>query len=217
MENKLEKTETKRSIINDENLFRYIWFKPTETLRYIVENCPEKHVSLLLVLGGIVNVIGKASSKNMGDTMSTTSVLAICIIFGALFGWISYFIYAWGLSATGKWLNGNSESSEFKTLIAWALIPSICTLILLIPEPIILGDDLFKSQKLNHSSLNNTSLIFFGVLEIILGVWSIVLLVKGISLIQNFGIGKSILNCSLPVLVVFIPLVFLGFLFSYFN
>ena len=203
----LEESETLSSDIKDDNIFTKIWTKPKDTLKYILKNYPEKYVTILLVLGGIVNAIDRASNKDMGDNMSIASVLGIAIIFGGLFGWISYYIYAWGMSVTGEWLNGKSKPSEFRTVIAWSLIPSICSLFLLIPELIIFDDDLFKSVPLNESFFNGMSWIVFGLIEITLGIWSLVILVNGISLIQNFGTGKSILNMFLPGLVFIIPII----------
>jgi len=214
IEKVLEETENLSSDINDDNLFVKIWLNPTDTLKYILKNCPEKYVIILLVLGGIVRAIDRASIKDMGDNMSTLSVLGITIIFGGLFGWIAYYIYAWALSVTGEWLNGKSDPSQFRTIIAWSLIPSICTLILLVPEVIIFGDDLFRSEPFNESLLNTISWIMFGVIEIILAIWTLVILVNGISLIQNFGIGKSILNMILPGLVIAIPIMAIALLFG---
>lgn len=153
----------------------------------------------------------------MGDNMSTAAVLGIVIILGGLFGWVTYYIYAWCMSVTGEWLNGKSEPSKFRTIIAWALIPSICSLILLVPEVIIFGEDLFKSEPMNESLFNTVSWIVFGLIEIALAIWSTVILVKGMSLIQNFGIGKSFLNMILPGIVIVVPIAAIALLVGLFN
>lgn len=102
----LDESEHVSIDINDNNLLTKIWLNPTDTLIYILENHPKKYVTILLVLGGIVRTIDRASNKDIGDNMSTVAVLGITIILGGLFGWITYFIYAWGMSVTGvmvKW------------------------------------------------------------------------------------------------------------------
>ena len=201
-----EEFDNNISYINDKNLLSRIWTNPSDTLNYILKNCPDRYVTILLVLGGIVRAITRASNRNMGDNMTTILVLAISIITGGLFGWITYYIYAWALSLTGKWLGGESNPSKFRTVIAWALIPSICSLILLIPELIIFGDDLFKSQTVYKSEFIRYSWIAFGLTELALSIWSITILVIGIGILQKFGIGKSILNMILPLLVLLIPI-----------
>nr|WKN34196.1 Yip1 family protein [Tunicatimonas sp. TK19036] len=212
MEEVRDNIQYEESSVNESNLFISIWTKPTQTLAYILKHCPEKYVMPLLILGGIVRAIGRATMKDMGDKMPTIGVLAMAIIFGGALGWITYYIYAWGMSATGKWLKGNAEPSEFRTIIAWALVPTVCSLILLVPELMIFGDDLFRSQISNTSTFYSIMWSVFGVLEIILGIWTMVILIKGISLIQKFNTGKSVLNMILPGLVIIIPLIIIGLL-----
>jgi hypothetical protein len=212
-----EEPETLPSDINDDNLLLKIWLKPKDTLTHILKNYPDKYVTILLVLGGVVRAIDRASNKSMGDNMSTVAVLGVAIIFGGLFGWMTYYIYAWAMSVTGQWIKGESNSSQFRTIIAWALIPSICSLVLLGPELIVFGDDLFKSEPVNDSSLDGISWIIFGVIELTLGIWTMIILVKGISLIQNFSIGKSILNMILPGLLILIPILAIVLLVGMFD
>lgn len=213
-ENNFEEFESEYDDINPDQLVYSIWVKPKITLKYILEKCPKKYVFLFLVLGGVVRAISRASERGMGDTMSTASVLIISILIGGLIGWIGYYFYAWALSFTGRWLNGNSDPETFRTVIAWSLVPSIATLILLIPELIIIGDQLFKSEFLFLSTFQSVALIAFGLIELALWVWTLVILVIGIKLIQGFGTGKAILNMILPGLVLLVPLLLIFMLFS---
>lgn len=209
--------DDKFSKVNEENLLTKIWTNPTETFSFILKNCPEKNVSVLLVLGGIVRAIDRASVKDLGDQMPTFGVLTLAILFGGALGWVTYYIYAWGMSVTGKWIDGKADPSKFRTIIAWALVPSICSLILLVPQVIIFGDDLFKSNPMDNSMFNNISWIVFGVIELTLGLWTLVILVKGVSLIQGFKIGKSILNIIFPGLVIAVPIILLAVLVDLLN
>jgi len=187
--------------VNESKLIFEIWIKPTQTLKYILNSCPEKYVTLFIVLGGVSKAISKASEKNAGDNMSTMLVLTYAIIGGALFGWISYYIYAFFLSITGKWINGKAEPNQFRTVLAWASVPTLSSLILLMPELLIFGDDLFRSELSNSDLLYQILYSTFVLIELVLGIWTLVISVKGISIIQEFGIGKSILNLFLPALL----------------
>ena len=126
-------------------------------------------------------------SKNMGDTMDTWLVISIAVFTGGLFGWIGYYIYAWALSETGKWLDGKASSEKIRTVIAWSLVPAVVALLLIIPELVILGDDLFKSEMGAYPQLTIYVIYFFGILEIVLSIWSIVILVAGLKVVQSFG------------------------------
>lgn len=202
--------------INENNLLFKIWVKPKATLSYILENCPNKFIIPLMILGGITRSIDRASSQNMGDKQSTFFILMVAIIAGGMFGWLSYYFYAWLLQVTGKWLKGNANFEEFKTVIAWSMIPSICSLGLLIPELIVFGDDVFKSELSDPTMFSTLLLILFGLMELTLGIWTIIIFVKGVSLVQNFKTGKAILNMILPVFVILIPILFIVFIFKIF-
>ena len=95
-ETAFEEFDTDLSSVNDGNLFSKIWTTPSDTLKYILHECPEKHVTILLILGGIVRAIGRASNKGMGDNMSTIAVLGIATILGGLMG-VYCIIYMLGL------------------------------------------------------------------------------------------------------------------------
>lgn len=204
-----EEFENELTDIEEGKLLYQIWLQPKETLKYILKNCPEKYMIVLFMLGGIVDAISRASDKGLGDSRSTLSVLLIAFLFGGILGLITNFIYAWALSATGQWLKGKADASKFRTVIAWSLVPSIASLFLLIPELIILGDDLFKSEPIVDTTVNSIAWFIFGIMEITLGVWTIIILVKGIAMVQNFTIGKAILNLILPILIILAPFMLL--------
>lgn len=202
--------------IDEDNLLKQIWLEPTATLSYILQNCPEKNVILFLVIGGISRAIDRASLKDMGDDLSTIYILTIAFVVGGLFGWMTYYISAWALSVTGKWLNGNALPASFRTVLAWSLVPTICTLFLLIPRVLIFGDDLFRSVPENPFPYFDTIYLSFAFAELIFGIWSLVILVQGIKLIQEFSTGRAILNLLLPIFVFIGIILILALFFSLF-
>lgn len=217
-ENPFQNTNVvEKNVINEKNLLFKIWIAPKATLKYILDYCPDKYVLILIVLGGIAKSIDRASNKGMGDHMSTSTILIITTIGGGLFGWISYYLYAWLLEVTGKWLKGNATFAQIKTILAWASVPIAASLILLIPELYVFGDNFFKSEVYSYEWNSTVALLIFGIIELTCGVWSLIILIKGIGLVQNFSVGKSILNSILPALLIVIPLVMLGLLIGAIN
>jgi hypothetical protein len=109
------------------------------------------------------------------------------------------------LSWTGEWLNGHGKMSQFIVVIAWAMIPLIFNLVLLIPKFIIFGDNTFSIAV---SELNNVETFFYYLFELIktiLSIWAFIILIAGTCLIQKFNLAKAILNSLLPVIVIIIP------------
>ena len=205
--------------ISEKDLFKKIILAPREAFRFINDYKYEKHLYLLLFLAGIVRYFDRASSKNMGDNYSIWAIIAIGVIVGGLFGWISYYIYAALISWSGKWMNGKGNTESILRILAYALFPSILSLIILIPHIAIYGNDIFKSENGFYSSglVDSTIYYSFTFIEIIFGIWSVVLCVIGISEVQKLSIGKSILNLILPVILVIFLMLILFLPFQLFN
>lgn len=208
-----------RKTISEKDLFKKIILAPREAFRFINDYKYEKHLYILLFLAGIVRSFDKASSKNMGDNYSIWAIIAIGVIVGGLFGWISYYIYAALISWSGKWMNGKGNTQSILRILAYALFPSILSLIILIPHIAIYGNDIFKSENGFYSSGLVDSIIYysFTFIEIIFGIWSVVLCVIGISEVQKLSISKSILNLILPVILVIFLMLILFLPFQLFN
>ena len=203
-------------ILTDRDIFTQIWTSPRLVFKFINDNKYDKYVHVLLILAGITKAFDRASTRNMGDDMPLIAVLALCVILGGLLGWISYYIYAALLSWTGKWLKGLGDTNSLLRMMSHAMIPSIVALILLIPQVAIFGNEIFQSEMDIYSSGLLSIIIFYVTLffELILGIWTLVIFVIGISEVQKISIGKSILNMILPGLIIIVPIAIIAFIFG---
>ncbi|WP_426091136.1 Yip1 family protein [Flavobacterium sp. DSR3-2] len=199
-----------RTKISEKDIFLKLLTSPREAFKFINDYKYEKHLYILLFLAGMVRTFDRASMKNMGDNYSIWTIIAICVIFGGLFGWITYYIFSALISWTGSWMNGKGNTESILRVFAYAFFPSIFILILLIPQIAIYGNELFKSDNDLYNLVSIESIVLYIMLfiEFALGIWSLVLCVIGISEVQKLSIGKSILNLLLPaILFVFIILI----------
>ncbi len=211
--------EAKPQFISDKNLFIKIWTSPREVFKYLNSYKYNKYVTILLVLVGISRAFDQASTKNLGDRYSIWGLIALCVIMGAIFGWLTYYIYAALLNWTGKWLKGKGDTKSILRMLSFALIPSIVSLLLLIPPIFVYGNELFKADGDVTSGSVMANMVVYSalILEFALGIWSLVLCVIGISEVQQLSIGKSILNVFLPLLVLFVPLLIIALIFAGFR
>lgn len=196
-------TEDRQQDLTDKDIFLKIWFSPRSVLRYINEKQYDKYVIILLIISGIVRSFDRAVAKDMGDNMSVWFIIGLCIFAGGLFGWISFYIYAFLLSWTGKWLKGEGGTRDMLRIAAYAMIPSIFTLLLLFIQIALWGEGVFMSEG-PFASEDWASIVLsfvFLLLELILIVWTIVFYVVGISEVQKFSLWKSVLNMLLPGLM----------------
>ncbi len=202
--------------LTDKDLFTKIWITPRQVFKYINDNHYDKYVTLLLILSGISRSFDRASLKNMGDKVSIWAILGLCIFVGGLLGWISYYIYAALVSWTGKWLKGQGDTSSILRIFSYAMIPSIIALLFLIPQIGIYGVEIFKEDGDISSAGWISNIFVYGsmFLEVVLGIWTLIFCVVGISEVQKLSIGKSILNLLLPVLVILGPILIIVILFK---
>ncbi len=200
----------------DWEIFNHIWTSPRSVFTFINNKHYDKYVVILLVLSGISRALDRAVAKDMGDKLSLGVILAICIIAGGLFGWVSSYFYAALISGTGKWLKGEGNTQSILNVLSYAMIPSILAMLLIIPQLTIYGVEIFKSEGDITSAGGLSNVIFYlsALFEVILGIWTLALCVIGISEVQKLSIGYSILNLLLPVFVIIIPLVILVFIFK---
>ena len=208
----------KYDVITDQDIFTKIWTQPKRIFKYINEKQYEKYLYTLLFLEGIAKSFDRAVSKNMGENSSLFFILFVSIILGGFLGWISYYIYAALLSWTGKWLDGKGNTSSIFRMMAYAMMPSILSLVFLIPQIIIHQENAFTSAE--YDSGNDFVDIFSSVFSLIGGVlslFSFVLIVIGLSQVQKFSIGKAIINLLLPIAVIVVPILLIVFLAGGFN
>ncbi|WP_299444186.1 Yip1 family protein [uncultured Aquimarina sp.] len=215
MNSEIKSTNNLESI-SDKEIFSKIWTKPRKVFKFINDKHYGKYVNLLLVLAGISRAFDRASTKNMGDQMSIWAILGMCIIFGGLLGWISYYLYAALLSWTGKWLDGKGDTTSIVRILSYAMTPAIIALLFLIPQIGIYGNEIFKADGDITSAGLISNIIVYGsmILEFILGIWTVVFCVIGVSEVQKLSIGKSILNLLLPMLVFAVPIIILVLIFQ---
>jgi hypothetical protein len=202
--------------LTDREIFLKIWFSPREVFKYIIYRNYDKYVTALLILAGVSRAFNKAADKSMGDTMSLWAIIGLCVFVGGVVGWCVSSIYASLINWTGKWLKGQGDTKSILSVMAYVYIPSILSLILLVPELSIYGVEIFKTDGDIVSAGVSSNILFYGalIIEAILGVWTVVLLIIGVAEAQQFSIGKSILNLLLPIFIIFLPLFLLGILVS---
>ena len=202
----------KYDVITDQDIFTKIWTQPKRIFKYINDKHYEKYLYILLFLEGVAKSFDRAISKNMGENNSLFFILLISIIFGGFLGWISYYIFAALLSWTGKWLDGKGGTFSIFRMMAYAMMPSVLSLAFLIPQIIVHGKNAFTSAE--YDSGNFFVDIFssvFSLIGVVLSLFSLVLLVIGLSQVQKFSIGKAILNLLLPIAVILVPILLIFF------
>jgi hypothetical protein len=202
--------------LTDKQVFTDIWANPRMVFKYINENRYEKYMLALLFLAGVASSIDRASLKNMGDKSSLLSIVGLSIVMGGLFGWISYYLYSAMLSWTGKWLDGQGDTKSILRVLSYAMLPSIISIVCLIPQIGFYGVEIFKSDgDISSAGIIPNILVYSCMaMDVVLGIWTMILCVLAISEVQKLSIGKSILNLLLPILVIIVPILLIVLIVS---
>jgi hypothetical protein len=204
--------------LTEREVFTKIWTSPREVFRYINDYRFDKYQTAFLVLAGISRAFDRASTRNMGDHESLGMIIFICIIAGAVAGWMTYYFYAALVSWTGEWLKGKGNMESIVRVLSFAVLPSILSLLLLIPQIAIYGKAIFQTNGDITSASLMGNIIFYGsiLLDFILAAYSIVFAIIGVSEVQKLSIGKTILNLLMPAIIIIVPISIIVMIYNYF-
>lgn len=198
----------KYDVLSDKDVFSKIWLQPRRVFKFINDTKYEKYFYVLMFLAGVLRALDRTSSK---ENTSLFFVILTSLFIGGLLGWISYYIYAALLSWTGKWLDGKGDTSSIFRMMAYAMFPSILSIVFLILQIDLDGNNIFNNY--DYTAENNliNIIVYTSVfIKIGLSVVSLIFMVIGLSVVQNFSIGKTILNLILPILFIVVPIVLIA-------
>lgn len=189
--------------------FRTIWIAPRDTVRRIVAVDPGLHVVLLVCLAGIGQTLDRASVRNAGDNIPMAAIIGVACVLGPLGGLLSMWVGSHLIRLSGQWIGGAGNREHIKTAIAWAAVPSVFALPLWIPQILLLGSDMFTEEtpRLDAQPMLLIPFIAVALAEMVLSVWSFVLLCNTIAEVQGFrSAWRGLGNIILAGAVLFIPL-----------
>jgi len=200
---------------------RTIWRSPRETIRRILATDPELHVTLLICLAGIGESLNRASNRNAGDQLSLEVILAFACILGPLGGLFGVWMYSHLIRISGKWIDGRGVYEEIKAAIAWASVPNVAGLVLWIPLLLISGEESFTKDAPNLVANSHLAIatLLLAIVQLALGIWSLVLLCNTIAEVQDYqsawrGLGNLFLAGALLLIPLVIVALGLFLLFS---
>jgi hypothetical protein len=194
------------------NPWASIWTRPRETVRYLLETDPERMVLVLAALGGVSQLLDQAATRNAGDHIPAITLILLAILLGPALGLFSLFLGSILVGWTGRWMGGAGSARQLRTAIAWANVPLVASLLLWIPLMLGVGEEMFTSYtpRLEASPVLALMVLLLGVVGIVLAIWSLVILLKGVGEVQGFSAWKALGNVLLAFLVVLVPIVLMA-------
>jgi hypothetical protein len=187
--------------------FKTIWTAPRRTVRRIIAVDPSLHVIALVCLAGVGQALDRASSRNAGDNLPLAAILGTACLVGPLGGIFMLWLGSHMIQLTGKWIGGVGKREHIKTAIAWSYVPSAFAVLLWIPMILLVGIDVFTNEMPSIEAQPLLLAPFLAIVftQVVLALWSFVLLCNTIAEVQRFrSAWRGLGNILLAALVLFV-------------
>ena len=187
----------------DADLFGMLWTQPRRVLTYIYETGYDKHRYTILILAGIARNLGRIQDRGVSGDVPMTATILSAVILGGLLGWTTYYIYAALVAWMGKWLGGRTDTGTLFCVLTYALVPAALSVFLYVPQYALIGDAIFQNGEFasNGTALDIALYVTIGI-QLALSIASVCYIVVAVSVVQEFTIGRSIVNALAPIVFV---------------
>ena len=177
--------------------------KPKRMIPQLIAAPKSWPFNLILILAAISIAISRVLETSLGDSKSLLEIIGYSVIGGATIGYLFLLLYIKLIHWTGKLFNAKGEFKSIHKAFAAATLPlafrtlSFCILILLF------GNEIFQSH-FNVAFLSNSEALIYQAilaLDFILIIWTLVLIIISLRIVQEISIIKSVFNYLLPAVI----------------
>ena len=141
--------------------------------------------------------------------MPLAAILSLALLVGSLGGLLSMWVYSHLIRLSGRLLGGVASREQIKAAMAWAAVPSVTASVLWIPKLLLFGDELFRSEtpRMDESRWASGAWVGFVSVELVLGVWTVVLLCNTVAEVQGYrSAWRGLGNMTLAGACILVPI-----------
>ncbi|GKV57960.1 YIP1 family protein [Sporosarcina sp. NCCP-2222] len=188
-----------------------IWVRPKVTARYAIEKIPMNYLVVLVLIGGIFEVLDKAVAKNIGDKISTPFIFLIALVAGPIFGYLGWWIGSGIAYIIGKWLGGKGTYRELRAVYGIINIFYIIGGIVWIPDLIIIGSSIFSSYI--EGGIGATIWLFISAfLNMVFVVWGFVGTLFCVAEAHRYPVWKALITILIPTVILLLFVAIFAFI-----
>jgi hypothetical protein len=193
---------TTQSSIHSENglgeAFRAIWFKPRQTIRWLIAERPGRDAIIIAMIAFGLQFIDNGLLTNEDSLVDSSIILApIGVPISACIGVMILYVFGFMHKFVGEAIGGNGDYRSLRTAFAWSLVPTIFSL------PISLL--LLFAIMLVPSILNLPNWLLNLPFTILL-LWGLVIEVGGISAAHEFSIWRALITFVVSLILLTLAL-----------
>ncbi|GMQ57206.1 Yip1 family protein [Vallitalea sediminicola] len=179
---------------------------PRDTIRFVLENESRKYYWILMYLLGFTKSMDNYAKRAYDIDVS---VIVLLPMFAIISGIIYVYFTSWVMSWFGKLFGGVATLEHLRISMLWSSVPEMLIL------PIALVTFIGGADNLEYLVLGNfiATVLYciLAVIEIVIGIWCFVNLVRMVSEVQEFSNGKAFLSIILPKLILIALMIVLFF------
>lgn len=172
-----------------------MWTAPRKTIRFVVEKTSSYGIIWLSAIYGLECMIFYLHFWSLGFKAPSLALFIPSLVFSPLVGFIWIAFYGWIMRSTGKWLGGKARSVELRAAVAWSRLPFLLLLLVWALLWALNPNHLFIQYGPGTLSLIFT--LSWGLVQL----WSYILFIQAVSVVQHFNILRSLANIGLSWLI----------------
>ena len=172
-----------------------MWIWPQAAIRQLVGERATLATLVLAAIAGIYVTILLTvfDAPGIGVALQSWQLLLI----GALAGLAGIYVAATLAFLTGKLLDGTATYGQLRRVLAWTAIPNCLALTLLAAVGLALSVLGFLMSPSNAAETDSFAAFVLMVLSAPLGLWGMVVSIRALGAVQNFGAFRSALNLAI--------------------
>src|SRR5437773_12442099 len=190
-----------------------IWLRPRAAMRRILDTDPRRGVMALVVVAALVGATGVAAEPRIALLLRVPSSFILTVAYVALpiCSIVGLYLFGFLIALTGRWLEGQGDAAAVRAALAWSRVPLIWGGLLVIPRLILASAPGADAGDLTQNPGAAILQGVLGMLQLILGVWAVVVMLKCLGEAHRFSawraLGAFILSWLLFTLCMLTPAV----------
>lgn len=201
-----------------QNPWLTIWTKPRDTMAQIARENPNRSIWVLSGIYGFCSLMNLFQSIALGQVMAPLGIVILAALLAPFWGYLNFSVWSWFVSFTGKWLKGQGSFTEVRSAYAWSSVPMLINIPLWLLMVALFGHQLFLNFP-DAAFLPAAQVhILFSILvvKVIAAVWSFVIYLNALAVVQNFSMLRTIGNLVLAGASLFVLFIALWTALAYF-
>jgi len=192
-----------------------IWTSPRATIQRLVAEHGNRGFWLLAIIYGFSGLLNFFQSISLGGRLGIGAIFLLALLLSVIWGYVSFSVWSFAVWLTGKLFKGAADFKVLRFAYAWSCTPFIVNAILWLVMAFIFGGLLFMNFHEDYPFTQGQVILMFLILilRIGVGIWSLVIYLNALCVVQNYSIFRAIGNVILGAIFIAIVFYLLGFLF----